>query len=130
MTQTPAANASWFNFTAQSGDFGVYAFSGFEEACKPYEFGIELVSLSANVDLTALLGTPACLSIADRSGGERLVHGLIREMEQLITKGFHKEETEQLKHYLDRIMENIGVAEDCCGRKCKSGAKEQKNHNI
>ena len=26
--------------------------------------------------------------------------------------------------------ENIGVAEDCCGRKCKSGAKEQKNHNI
>ena len=54
----------------------------------------------------------------------------IREMEQLITKGFHKEETEQLKHYLDRIMENIGVTEDCCGRKCKSGAKEQKNHNI
>ena len=35
MTQMPAANASWFNFTAQSGDFGVYAFSGFEEACKP-----------------------------------------------------------------------------------------------
>lgn len=28
---------------------------------------------------------PACLSIADRSGGERLVHGLIREMEQLHT---------------------------------------------
>ena len=85
MTQTPAANASWFNFTAQSGDFGVYAFSGFEEVCKPYEFNIELVSRSANVDLTALLGTPACLSIADRSGGERLVHGLIREMEQLHT---------------------------------------------
>ena len=40
MTQTPAANASWFNFTAQSGDFGVYAFSGFEEACKPYEFSM------------------------------------------------------------------------------------------
>ena len=63
----------------------MYAFSGFEEVCKPYEFGIELVSRSANVDLTALLGTPACLSIADRSGGERLVHGLIREMEQLHT---------------------------------------------
>ena len=85
MTQMPAANASWFNFTAQSGDFGVYAFSGFEEVFKPYEFNIELVSRSANVDLTALLGTPACLSIADRSGGERLVHGLIREMEQLHT---------------------------------------------
>ena len=85
MTQMPAANASWFNFTARGDDFGAYAFSGFEEACKPYEFGIELVSRSANVDLTALLGTPACLSIADRSGGERLVHGLIREMEQLHT---------------------------------------------
>ena len=85
MTQMLAANASWFNFTAQSGDFGVYAFSGFEEVCKPYEFSIELASRSANVDLTALLGTPACLSIADRSGGERLVHGLIREMEQLHT---------------------------------------------
>ena len=85
MTQMLAANASWFNFTAQSGDFGVYAFSGFEEVCKPYEFSIELVSRSANVDLTALLGTPGRLSIADRSGGERLVHGLIREMEQLHT---------------------------------------------
>ena len=55
---------------------------------------------------------------------------MVAKSEQLITKGFHKEETEQLKHYLDRIMENIGVTEDCCGRKCKSGAKEQKNHNI
>ena len=59
MTQMLAANASWFNFTAQSGDFGVYAFSGFEEVCKPYEFSIELVSRSANVDLTALLA--ACI---------------------------------------------------------------------
>ena len=53
MSQIPAANASWFNFTAQSGDFGVYAFSGFEEVCKPYEYSIELVSASAKMDLTA-----------------------------------------------------------------------------
>ena len=46
----------------------------------------------------------------------------IREMEELITKDFNKEETEQLKHYLDRIMENIGVIDDCCGRRCKNGA--------
>ena len=85
MSQIRAANATWFNFTARSGDFGVYAFSGVEEVCKPYEYSIELVSASANTDLTALLGTPACLSIADRSGEERLVHGLIREMEQLHT---------------------------------------------
>ena len=69
-------------------------------------------------------------SNTDMKFKEPYIDAAIREMEQLITKGFHKEETEQLKHYLDRIMENIGVAEDCCGRKCKSGAKEQKNHNI
>ena len=54
MTQTPAANASWFNFTAQSGDFGVYAFSGFEEVCKPYEFGIELVSPGPSLPFRSL----------------------------------------------------------------------------
>ncbi|MDE7065631.1 MAG: type VI secretion system tip protein VgrG, partial [Desulfovibrionaceae bacterium] len=65
--------------------FAVYAFSGREEVCTPYEFSIELISTSADVDLTALLGSPACLSIADRSGQERPIHGLIREMEQLHT---------------------------------------------
>ncbi len=79
------ANTTWFNFTAQSGDFGVYAFSGLEEASHTYEFVIELVSRSANVDVAGLLGTPARLSIADVSGDKRMVHGLIREMEQLHT---------------------------------------------
>mgnify|MGYP000509092483 CR=1 FL=1 len=48
----------------------------------------------------------------------------IRELEQLIKKGFNKEETEQLKQYLDRIMENIGVTEEGCGRTCKNGVEE------
>jgi hypothetical protein len=56
-----------------------------EQVSLPYEFSVELVSISAGVDLAGLLGTPALLSILDRSGGERLVHGLIREMEQLHT---------------------------------------------
>ncbi len=81
----PDANTTWFNFFTQSGDFAVYSFSGYEEVGHCYEFVIELVSLSAEADLTALLGTPALLSIADRSGANRLVHGLIREMEQLHT---------------------------------------------
>ncbi len=81
----PDANTTWFGFTSQGGDFSVYAFSGEEEVCKPYEFRIELVSRSPNADVTGLLGTPACLSIADKSGEKRLVHGLIREMEQLHT---------------------------------------------
>lgn len=79
------ANTTWFNFTAQSGDFGVYSFSGMEEVSHTYEFTIELVSRSANVDVNGLLGTPASLSIADKSGDTRLVHGLIREVEQLHT---------------------------------------------
>ena len=79
------ADTSWFNITLQSGDFGVYAFEGVEEVCKPYEFLIELVSLSSSVDCTALLGTPVCLTIADRSGEERIVHGIIHAMEQLHT---------------------------------------------
>lgn len=81
----PDANTTWFNFTAQSGEFGVYAFSGMEQVCQPYEFAVELVCRSACLDLKSLLGTSACLSIKDRSGGERLVNGLISKMEQLHT---------------------------------------------
>lgn len=89
MLRPPDANSAWFTFTAAAAlttsDFAVYSFTGYEEACKPYEFVIELVSRSYSADLTSLLGTPACLSIADRSGEKRLVHGLIREMKQLHT---------------------------------------------
>ena len=81
----PDADTSWFNFACQGGDFGVYSFTGQEEVCKPYEFTIELVSKSDSEDILGLLGTPAYLSIKDRSGEKRLVHGLIREMEQLHT---------------------------------------------
>ena len=81
----PDANTGWFTFDSQTDGFGVYAFSGTEEICKPYEFTIELVHRSPSVDTAKLLGTPACLSIADRSGEKRLVHGLIQEMRQLHT---------------------------------------------
>jgi type VI secretion system secreted protein VgrG len=83
-----APSALWFIFTVRASStsgFSVYSFSGTEEVCKPYEFSVELVSRSANVDMTALLGAPACLSIVDKSGGTRLTHGLIRQMEQLHT---------------------------------------------
>jgi hypothetical protein len=45
----PDANTNWFNFTAQSGDFGVYNFSGMEQVSLPYEFSVELVSRSTGV---------------------------------------------------------------------------------
>ncbi|MDR1889831.1 MAG: type VI secretion system tip protein VgrG, partial [Zoogloeaceae bacterium] len=85
ITMRPDANTTWFNITTQSGYFSVYRFSGLEGVCMAYEFSIELVSRSANVDINALLGTKACLSIADRSGGTRFVHGIIARMLQLHT---------------------------------------------
>ena len=83
------ANRAKFTFRFQYGDstgldpFGVYAFSGQEEVNRPFSFEIELVSRLANVDITSLLGTPALLSIGDRSGETRLVHGRVAAMEQL-----------------------------------------------
>jgi type VI secretion system secreted protein VgrG len=79
------ANTTWFNITTQSGNFAVYEFSGLEVVGKPYEFTIELVSRNANEDIDALLGTPASLSIVDRSGKARIVHGLIARMQLLHT---------------------------------------------
>jgi type VI secretion system secreted protein VgrG len=85
MATSLPANETWFTFSSTSGNFSVYEFTGHEEVNEPYEFAIELVSPSASEDLTALLGTEACLSIKDRSGGVRHVHGLIRHMQQLHT---------------------------------------------
>jgi type VI secretion system secreted protein VgrG len=80
---SPSANSSWFTITTALGEFAVYAFSGQEEICLPYEFCIELVSQSANEDLTGLLNTAACLTLTDKSGGTRHIHGLIHHMVQL-----------------------------------------------
>jgi type VI secretion system secreted protein VgrG len=80
----PSANGTWFNFRLDGGGaFSVYAFSGFEEVHRPYEFTVELVSLSANEDITGCIGKNACLTITDKSGGVRPVHGLVARMEQL-----------------------------------------------
>jgi len=43
--------------------------------CKPFEYSIELISTSADVDSNELLGARARLSIQDRSGKKRSVHG-------------------------------------------------------
>ena len=81
------ANQQWFRFTStkDTDDFSVYAFTGKEKVSTPYEFSIELIHESSNVDLTQLLGTKALLEISDSSGETRLVHGLIATIEQLHT---------------------------------------------
>ncbi len=75
-----------FAFRVGSAEgFRVYAFTGTEEVHKPYEFEIELVHESPNVDFAEVLGKSACLSITDKSGGVRHVHGVVRKFTQLHT---------------------------------------------
>jgi type VI secretion system secreted protein VgrG len=88
-----AANMARFTFKFQFGEyadpnpFAVYSFTGREEVNRPFEFVIELVSRRADIDITGRLGTPALLTIRDRSGKERLVHGRVAAMEQLHSAG-------------------------------------------
>jgi type VI secretion system secreted protein VgrG len=113
------ANETWFTFSSVAGNFSVYAFTGREEVNEPYEYAVDLVSRSDSEDMTALLGTPACLHIQDRSGETRHAHGLIRRMRQLHTAN-------EFTHYLcsivprlwylgkirdHRIFQNISVVE-------------------
>ncbi|MDR1396935.1 MAG: type VI secretion system tip protein VgrG [Desulfarculales bacterium] len=80
------ANSSWFDFAVGGvGSFPVYSFEGKESVSEPFEFAIEFVSLSASEDITVMLGLDAHLSILERSGITRHVHGVIRQIEQLHT---------------------------------------------
>ena len=73
---SPGANTTWFEFSVSGGpEFSVYAFSGVEGVSSPYAFEIELVSPYAGESLIELIGREACLTIADRSGVSRPVHG-------------------------------------------------------
>lgn len=83
------ANKGWFTFSTAGESFGVYAFAGKEAVNAPFSFEIELVSRSADITLNSLLGAEASLSIADKSGGCRYVHGLIQDMSQLHTANIH-----------------------------------------
>ena len=106
----PNANTAWFTITMQQGNFSVYSFFGREEANKPYEFDVEVVSRSAREDIAALLGTGACLSITDRSGATRQVHGLIAAFEQLHTANTFTHYTCKIVPrlwFLDKIRDHL-----------------------
>ncbi|SFL72669.1 Phage late control gene D protein (GPD) [Desulfomicrobium norvegicum] len=82
----PTADRSWFTFeTSAALGFRVHAFSGAREMHRPREFEIGLVHDLGNLDFTALPGRAACLSIRDKSGGVRHVHGVIHRFIQLHT---------------------------------------------
>lgn len=95
---------AWFTLSIKSSaapaDISVYAFSGREHVHEPYEFAVEFVSRSRNMDLTDLLGCEALLTITDRSGDQRVVHGLIREAKQLHTAG-------TFTHYLCKVVPRL-----------------------
>lgn len=82
---SPGANQSWFTFSTAAGEFAVYAFSGTERVNEPFEFIIEFISSDSNLPTAAFLGGDGLLSIADRSGGCRLVHGVVGQIRQLHT---------------------------------------------
>ena len=88
-----AANRTRFDFAFQFGEyaehnpFAVYSFTGREEVNRPFEFDIELVSRRADIDITGQLGAQGLLTIRDRSGQKRLVHGRVAAMEQLHSAG-------------------------------------------
>lgn len=54
----------------------------------------------------------------------------VQEMEEKILNGFQKEEIAQLKKYLDRIMDNIGVSDNRFMRPPENGGEREKDHNI
>ena len=68
--------------------------------CTPYKFRVEVVHPSADENLSAFIGSPALLRIADRSGKARHVHGLVREMHRL-RRGNH------LTHYESLIVPRL-----------------------
>lgn len=79
-----SANETWFNLEIEGGEhFAVYSFNGEEQASKPFEFSIELVSPLPDVRLADFIGLPAVLSIGDKGPEPRVVHGFVRQMELL-----------------------------------------------
>ena len=78
------ANTAHFTISI-NGEYGfaVYALRGQETVSKPYEFTLELVHRDSSLEVTPFIGAPALLTIVDRSGTPRLVHGLARKMSRL-----------------------------------------------
>ena len=62
-----SANQARYLFTSNNRNYSVYAFRGYEEVHKPYEFEIELVSRSPNEDIAKYDYEPWVL-VVDETG--------------------------------------------------------------
>ena len=65
-------------------------------------------AVSCDARLKKIVLTEKARAMAERAKRD------VKEMEDRIVAGFSEEEILLLKSYLDRIMENIGVTDECC----------------
>ncbi|MDR2489265.1 MAG: type VI secretion system tip protein VgrG, partial [Desulfovibrio sp.] len=81
-----SADKLWYFIKIDGGpDFDVYSFSGQEGVSSLYTYDVELVYDTANAPVKELIGKNACLTIKDKFKESRYVHGVVREMRQLLT---------------------------------------------
>ena len=106
-----------FEAGAAPGEFVVVGFEGHEDIFECYEVQINLASETPDVDLTALVDTPATLTLYDKYSAPRHIHGLIAEAAAGDT-GLHRSfysvvlrpTLHRLQHMSDsRIFQNISV---------------------
>jgi len=70
-----------FESKGYSGDLRVVAFTGKEELSHLFSFHLDLASKDWEIDLNAVVGQPASLTIKSVEG-ERTIHGLVARMEE------------------------------------------------
>lgn len=85
MAERLASNIRWYSFASAGEDFAVYSFSGTEAANTPFAFTIEIVSRLTALDIRSHIGQIGCLTIANKFGDVRFVHGIISSAGQLHT---------------------------------------------
>ena len=59
------------------------ALTGVEELSRPFDFVLDLQSEDRGVNVDALVGQPACVTLVTPSGGTRYIHGLVRRVREV-----------------------------------------------
>ena len=65
---------------------GVFSFKGEETINTPFQFEIEFITRNHDLDIEDFIGSEGLLTISDRSGGVRHVHGLLRQIGYVNTR--------------------------------------------
>jgi type VI secretion system secreted protein VgrG len=84
-------------------------FSGREEISRPFHFSLDLLSVNASIDPTAILRKPVSVSIKLADGSDRIIHGVAARFTQL-------GRTEELTSYHAEIVPwlwFLSLSRDC-----------------